>query len=281
MMIMAVTATETPEIDRTVDRMTVEQYRLERARIRAEDTSHPDQAVALLWVRSRWTPADIASEESRTVRMAELKLRFGRFLVFAAETAAETLGLATLNESRFRELWVQTDRESDETGRFQGVLHLLEQGEPPMINRPRSAKPSAKSAKSASMSASTAYADNVKAEVQARIDKVCNQPLTMEGLAQQWGVHITLARRYLREAALYGMVTKQGDLFTVRPYVRSRSAAQVWARDLLREIQRQRKANHDQRGRRAWNPYGIDPTQQSALLDSIEVQLNKVALNET
>jgi len=117
--------------------MTVEEYRRERAELRTiygdtkqETSARADQALAVLFVRSKWTQEELAAEEHQTRGHIACRVCFGKFLQFVAMATKPESGqisVATLTERRFRAYWARTDaEEKNDRIRFQAVLKLME-----------------------------------------------------------------------------------------------------------------------------------------------------------
>jgi hypothetical protein len=117
------------------------------------------------------------------------------------------------------------------------------------------------------------FQKSVRAEVHERILQVAGRTMTLEALGKCWGLHADNARRYLREAALYGEVAKDGDQYTITLVDADRLEA--FKKTLLAEVKRQRKEAGD--GYRGWRPDNVHSMKQSTLLDAIEDALRPKA----
>ena len=114
--------------------MTAEDYNRERTRLMrafygdssVEVAAKRDQALALLFYRSRWNENQIAKKEGRTHQWASDRMCFGRFLSFAA-SLAETGSLPkNFSATRFLGMWEQSVRKGrNERIRFQQVLQIV------------------------------------------------------------------------------------------------------------------------------------------------------------
>lgn len=115
----------------TPGRMTETEYRRERARVGGllrgtEASAHADQELAALFLRSGWTPEELALIEKQKKTYIYDRLRFGCFLEFSAtaEKAEFAPISATLTERKFRRYWALTAG-SNERQRFLAVQKLL------------------------------------------------------------------------------------------------------------------------------------------------------------
>jgi hypothetical protein len=118
------------------------------------------------------------------------------------------------------------------------------------------------------------YAERVRAEILGRAMQVQGEALTVDELAQRWGVATDNAAKYLREiAALVDVIAEgakqQGRRYTV---VTTRPTVVEFKRVLRLEIKKRRKEAYD--GYRTWRPGEVHVVMQSTLLDWIEDELN-------
>ena len=108
-------------------RMSETDYLRERERIRetygenrTEAGNLAEQALAKLFIDSGWSQDELAIREGKTQQWVAYRIRFGRFLVYAAKTTT----VVSLSERAFRHYWDQTD--GSDLRRFQQVLAALE-----------------------------------------------------------------------------------------------------------------------------------------------------------
>lgn len=111
------------------------------------------------------------------------------------------------------------------------------------------------------------FAEGIRAEVRGRIEQVRDEALTLEQLAKRWGVHMDIARRYLREAALFGEVAKDGDRYTVT-VTTEMARYEAFMETLDTEIVERRKAADG--GYNKWRHDKAWSLNQSKVLDWIQ-----------
>ena len=123
-------------------RMTVAEYRLKRAEIRAtygdnaqERTGSFDQTLATLFYRSGWTPEELAKEEGKSRLWIERHARLGRFLDFVPMGTIPK----KLSERRFRDYWERIEVDPNERVSFRRVANLIE--DEVMLSKPQQHKP--------------------------------------------------------------------------------------------------------------------------------------------
>jgi len=117
------------------------------------------------------------------------------------------------------------------------------------------------------------FSETIRIDVRNRIEQVRDEALTLDQLAKRWKVDPKVARRYVREAALFGEVIKVGDRFTLL-VSNPLATLEGFKRFLHAEILEKRKACRD--GYHGWRHDNVLTLQQSTLLDWIEDQINTV-----
>lgn len=123
------------------NRMTIEQYRQERAKLARDEAgavTRWEQELALLFERSGLTQEELAKEEGKGQSWVAYQLRFGRFLSFTTTGGNSTTTTNTLTERRFRAFWDNTN--GNEPERFQAVVKMMQGGET-HASAPRKAAP--------------------------------------------------------------------------------------------------------------------------------------------
>lgn len=119
-------------------RMSEAQYDRERAALREtygdnskEAGAKRDQALALLFARSKWTQEELAKKEGKSQTHLAKMLRFGRFLSFSStelkpenRNSDAILSAKNLTERKFRDYWSRTEG-SNERQRFVEVQKLM------------------------------------------------------------------------------------------------------------------------------------------------------------
>lgn len=118
-------------------RMSDREYQRERERIRevygdnkSEAGIRWEQALAKLFYASGWTQEELAAQEGKSQQYIALRLRFGRFLSFSANTTS----CSNVPEGRFRKYWEQTS--GSDIRRFAQVAEMIQKDNKPRgINR--------------------------------------------------------------------------------------------------------------------------------------------------
>src|SRR5215471_13897543 len=109
-------------------RMTDKEYARSRSELgeRKHAAAKWDQQLAVLFIRSKWTQADLAKAEGKTQAWVSYHLLFGRFLGFITTVINAEMPDNNLTERKFRTYWEQTAG-TNERQRFVEVQKLIVQ----------------------------------------------------------------------------------------------------------------------------------------------------------
>lgn len=121
--------------------------------------------------------------------------------------------------------------------------------------------------------ASLTYSERIQLRIRQRVEPLLGQALTLEQFAQHWGVDAAGARRYVRDAAAALDVRKDGNRYTITVPA-WRLNLEEFGENFRAEIARRRKEAGD--SYRGWRPDNVHSLKQSAVLDWIVDELNKL-----
>lgn len=114
--------------------MDASEYKLERQHLQEtfgdpDDKSEMlvakrDQAFSELFYRSGWTQEQLAELEEKSQDWVSKRLRLGRFIAYGTNKAAALF--VSLTEWKFRGYWERTDKNDNESVRFDAVIRLMQ-----------------------------------------------------------------------------------------------------------------------------------------------------------